>query len=294
MATNAVNETVRRWGAQCCGELLSFDETTGIPGGWRLYSAKNIKSDEIIRDEFPFLAFPTALRIQLQKGLKVKGYQYLVFALPKIEVTGMDDDMEVFCNDHMLSQIDKNGYYEISDVLRARKLLIEVRQGDRKVLGRSIYAIDQIDWQNRSEITRIDRFGLPARDEDMDYSVGPLINGFVPPPFNLDAFLPPNEGRRLIFIGRNPGEIASCPPEPIPNDWPAVWAVIPMRKRGRVIFCGSSLNASAPTDKHVGDHRSVKKWKEFLWHDRKRVDPPRNPAIKRLWKAYQKVAEHVC
>jgi len=292
LANDAVAEVLQPWGAQFCDEFRREETISGLPSGWHLYFIARARSDDVIRDAFPFLAFPMALRIQLRGGLKVRGYQYFTFALPWIDVTSMDERMQIFCNNYLLSRDQDTGFYEIPDTLCARKFVIEVRCQDERLCGRSIYALETVDWVKSPAIIHIDRFGLQTPDDCTEFSVGPHVHGFDPPRFNPEIFLPPNEGRRLFFIGRNPGEIAISPAEPIPNEWSPVWA-IPMRKRGYAIFCSVTLEASAPTMNLNGDKKSIRKWKEILWYCRKRIEPPHNPAIRQLWEAFKEMAERV-
>jgi hypothetical protein len=292
LAGDAHAEVLQRWGAQCCDGFCQMEAISGLPDGWRLYFIVQANSDAIIRDEFPFLAFPTALRIQLRGGLKVSGNQYFAFALPGVVVTGMNEGMTIFCNDHPLSRDQDTGFYEIPDSLRSRRFVIEVRCQDECVRRRSLYALETVDWRDIPAATHVDRFGLQTSKDNAEFSAGPFVYGFDPPLFNPEIFLPPSEGHRVFFIGRNPGEIAVSPAEPIPNDWSPVW-VIPMRKRGHAIFCGTALEASAPTMNFKGDKRSVSKWKEILWYRRKRIEPPQRPAIRQLWEAFKETAERV-
>lgn len=292
LALNALAEVLQRWGAQYCDGFRQMETISGVPGGWRLYFIVRANSDAIIRDEFPFLAFPTALRIQLRGGLKVRGNQYFAFALPIVDVTGMDEGMAIFCNNYPLSCDQDTGLYKIPDTLRGRRFVIEVRCQDKCVCRRSLYALETVDWRDIPATTHVDSFGLQTPSDNAEFSVGPLVYGFDPPKFNPEIFLPPTAGHRVFFIGRNPGEIAVAPAEPIPSDWSPVWA-IPMRKRGHAIFCGTDLGASTPTMNPKGDKRSVRKWKEILWHCRKRIEPPHHAAVRQLWEAFKETAERV-
>ena len=88
LAHNDHADMLQAWGNECCGGFSEVDLISGLPAGWRLYSVDRANSDAHIRDDFPFLAFPTVMRIQLRGGLKVKGNQYFTFALPDIEKIG--------------------------------------------------------------------------------------------------------------------------------------------------------------------------------------------------------------
>lgn len=292
LARDTTSDVLQRWGAHSCDGFIQMNTLSGLPVGWRLYFVERANSDDIIRNAFPFLAFPATLRIQFRGGLKVQGNQYFTFALPCIEVAGADQSIGIFCNGHPLSRNQSTDLHEIPDGLCGCRLLIEVRRQDECVCRRSIYTLEAVEWLDIAATTRVDRFGLQTAGNSAEHSVGPLVYGYEPPRFNPEIFLPPSKGSRVFFIGRNPGEIAVSPGEPIPRDWAPVWA-IPMRDRGHAIFCGTDPAASTPTMIAKGDKRRVKKWKEILWYNRRRIEPPQHPAIGRLWRAFKEIAERV-
>lgn len=289
LAHNCLADLLQKWGAESCDGFREVDFLTGLPKSWRLYLVERAKSDAIIRDRLPFLAFPKSLRIQLHGGLKVRGNQYFTFALPNIEVTGTDEDVDVCCNDYLLPRDDATGLWEIPAVLRVRKLVVEVRRDDECICKRSLYSLDTTNWQEIAISMYLDRFGQHHSKNMQEACSGAIVYGFTPPQFNPEVFIPPGGDNRVFYIGRNPGEIATTPSEPVPRDWLPVWA-IPMRKRGYAIYCATDLNASTPMDNPCSDKRRVKKWIEVLWHKRKRIEPPRHPTTLALWKAYQEAA----
>ncbi|HOI17996.1 MAG TPA: hypothetical protein PK036_16785, partial [Geobacteraceae bacterium] len=287
-------ETLQNWGRDCCEGFAEISVSSGLPGKWRLFSVELANSDAGLREAFPHLAFPTVLRIQFVGGLRVKGNQYFTFALPRIEVTGAVEGTSVFCNDTQLTRDAESGLYSIPDALCARRLVVEVRRNGERIRSRSIYSVETVAWREAGVTEGLDRFGRCAADGDVEKSIGPMIEGFSPPPFDPTSFLPPGEGRRVYFIGRNPGEIAVCPDEPTPVDWRPVWSVA-MKKGGfgTAIYCGSNPANEVPSKSAVKDHKRRKLWKEVLWYMRKRITAPSHPALGALWRQYKGVAQNV-
>lgn len=287
-------EALQTWGRGSCEGFSDIALTAGLPARWKLFSVERANSDAGIRDVFPYLAFPTVLRIQFLGGLRVKGNQYFTFALPRIEIAGTVEGASVFCNGHPLDRDSETGLYSVPDALCARRLVVEVKRNGERIRSRSIYSVETVAWREAGVTEGLDRFGRYAADGDGESCIGPIVEGFSPPAFDSTSFLPPGEGRRVYFIGRNPGEIVGCPDEAIPEDWRPVWSVA-MKKGGigTAIFCGSNPANEMPGKSAVGDHRRRKLWKEVLWFMRKRITAPTHPALGALWRQYRGVAQDV-
>jgi hypothetical protein len=286
-------EALQAWGRASCEGFAGIALTAGLPAGWRLFSVERANSDAGIRDAFPYLAFPTVLRIQFFGGLRVKGNQYFTFALPRIEVAGAVDGASVFCNDQPLDRDAETGFYSIPDALCARRLVVEVKRNGERIRSRSIYSVETVAWRDVGAGAGLDRFGRRAADGAADRCVGPLVDGFTPPPFDPGTFLPPGDGRRVYFIGRNPGEIVECLTESLPDGWRPVWAVPMQGGDGTAVYCGVNPANEAPGGGGSNDHRHRRLWKEVLWNLRRRIASPSHPALARLWREYKGVAEHV-
>jgi len=294
VAHNDHADTLRTWGNECCEGFSEVNLISGLPAGWRLYSVQRANSDDHIRDDFPFLAFPTVMRIQLRGGLKVRGNQYFTFALPDIEVTGTVDVVDVFCNDHQLDIDPETGRYSIPGDLCARRLIVEVRREGVCIRRRSLYAVETIEWRDVVSIAHLDKFGRRTEDGATETCVGSIVDGVTPPEFNPGIFLPPSAGHRIYFVGKNPGEIIECPNETISGDWQPVWAVL-MQKRGKgiAIYCGTDPANEAPGTAGCENQKRRRLWKDILWYRRKRIACPSHPALRSLWQQYKEVAHRV-
>lgn len=294
LAHNNHAAMIHAWGTEYCDSFSEIDLISGLPNGWKLYSVEHANSDAIIRDAFPFLAFHTIMRIQLRGGLKVRGNQYFTFALPQIEVTGTVGAVNVFCNDVLLESESETGMFRIPDTFCSNRLIIEVRDERECLRRRSLYAMETLAWRDTVPTAYLDKFGHRVENGATEKCSGPIVDGVKPPEFNPEIFLPPSTGRRMYFVGRNPGEIADCPKEPIPNDWRPVWAIL-MHKRGKgtAVYCGTEPATEAPGTTICVDRKRRSLWKEILWHGRMRITCPTHPTLRALWQRYKEVAHSV-
>ena len=119
-----------------------------------------------------------------------------------------------------------------------------------------------------------------------------MVTGINPPEFNFNAFLPIQGKQRILFVGKEPGQLSIWPVEPLPTDWMPVWAISKGR-RSQVMFCGTSLAESEPSSAKCKDRKKLREWKEILWYERKKINPPTQSNLRSLWKKFQKEAERV-
>lgn len=286
-------ETLQAWGRDCCAGFSEVESISGIPRGWRLYTIERMDSDSIIRDVLQFLALPAILRIRLRGGLKVRGNQYFAFALPQIEVTGVNGTVEVFCNDYPLETSPETGLLTIPEEVRARRLIVEARRDGARIRRKSLYALETLAWRDTVSTSHFDKFGRRINSEANEFYVGPIVEGVTSPEFRPEVFLPPGAGHLIYFIGRNPGEIVECPREALQEDWKPIWAVTMNKGKGSVVYCGTVPSKEEPTRVPCTDQKGRRLWQEVLWHKRKRISFPSHRALHALWKKYKEAARHV-
>jgi hypothetical protein len=188
----------------------------------------------------------------------------------------------------------QTGMYTIPYDLSARRRIVEARRSGECLSRRSLYALETVAWRDSLPTAYLDKFGRHAQADAAEKCVGPIVYGFTPPDFNPEIFLPPSTGRRVFFVGRNPGEIVQCPNETIPNDWQPVWAIlIERRDKGTVIYCGSDPADEAPGTTGCKSQKLCRLWKEILWYRRKQIADPSHSTLRALWRKYREVARHV-
>jgi hypothetical protein len=94
---------------------------------------------------------------------------------------------------------------------------------------------------------------------------------------------------RVFYIGQRVGEIVSWPSESLPDEWVPIWAV-PLERRGKAVYCGEDPSRSAPERDHKTLSEKRELWKEVLWYNRKRIAPPRQRVLSKLWEKFVEAA----
>src|SRR5262249_29161280 len=153
------------------------------------------------------------------------------------------------------------------------------------VTRRSLFVSDEVPAPD-SHTFKGDRFGRTLTPQDSEDFVSGAVISFPSPSYDI-VFLPEaaNEGR-LIFVGRVPGEIAFLGAGDRSNGWSQVWAIV-MHRKGKAIYCGRNLKDAAPAPGTLADRKRIEGWKRVLCYRRKRIAPPVNNSLHRLWNAYQ-------
>jgi hypothetical protein len=284
------------WGESSCQGFEILQIIEGFPSGWHLFKAAAACSDELIKLEYPILAFPTNLRLELAGGIRLeRGNKFFKFAQPKLILQGGSDSIKVYCNDRLLNCTEAAGIYELpADTPAETKLQIEARSGEDIIKRCSLVLVENYSLPSQSNAQQFDRFGKLQTEANGSAGVaGAWAWGVDFPDFNFNTFLPIQGKQRIFFVGKEPGQIAIWPGESLPTDWEPVWAISKGRHRGQVMFCSTNLAESQPSMSKCKDRKKMRAWKEILWHDRKKISPPDRSNLKVLWQQFQKEAERV-
>jgi len=284
-----------RWGASSCTGFRKLPITRGLPEGWSFFHADAAHSDELVKSEYPLLALPRTIRLGFEGGIRVsRGHQFFKFAPPKLVVEGGGQSIEIYCNEVKLKPSHIDSIYDLpAEALSSNEITIEARHnGD--TYKKRLFLVDDFPWPIQTSTREFDSFGNVRTEMSSDIAsvAGALVTGVNSPPFDFHDIPQILEERRVFYVGREPGQIISWPSEPLPTAWSPVW-IIPMRQRGRAIFCGMSLSTSEPLRSRCADRRKLKEWKELLWHRRKRITVPIHLGLRRLWERFQDEARSV-
>lgn len=297
---------IEKWGASCCQGFEKLLIKEGLPQGWHFFKAAAANRDDIVKREYPILALPTTVRLDLRRGIRLdRTNRFFKFAPPKLLLQGGDESVKVYCNERLLNCTQAEGIYELpTDSPTETKLDIEARQGEDVLRRCSLFLVEDFCLPDSISTQQFDRFGCHQMDVDnksvqMDVDnksvgiAGALVLGVNPPPFNFNAFLPIQGKQRICFVGREPGQVVRWPNEPLSEDWTPVWAISIGRRRHQAVFCGTSLVESEPMQSTCRNRKKLRQWQEILWYDRKKILPPSQQCLSALWKKFQKEAEHV-
>lgn len=289
-------ELLKRWGESSCRAFETLAIKDGLPNKWHVFKAAAAYSDELIKRKYPVLAFPTTVRLKLVGGIRLgKGNAFFKFAPPKVVVQGSNESIKVYCNDRLLHCMDTAGIYEIpTDAVPETRLVIEARIDENIIRRCALSLVENFSFKFEIITQQFDRFGCRQTNADnISMGVaGALVQGVNIPDFNFNTFLPIQGKQRILFVGKEPGQVSIWPLEPLPTDWMPVWAISKGR-RSQAMFCGSSLGESEPSISKCKDRKKIRQWKEILWHERKKIYPPTQSSLKTLWRKFQKEAERV-
>ena len=278
---------VQKWGQESCArfEVQAF---AGLPAGWKVFSGDSAADDALIREQLPQLSFSHKLRrIRIEGGLRIPRMQfYFRFAPPIVRLDGASEGAEVRFNDLLVDR-DPDGIYSIPEDLLSQDVVSVKCVDSGKELQRTIYLRDGAEaeeWSRRC----YSRFGSVAENAIPEDFLPCGIPSAATESLEARTWMKPvASGERATLIGQAPGEIATAGSS-VP--WQAVWRINHHGRSATVEYVAPTLLPPA-TVRHR-DHRAVRDWKEALWHQRKRIDPPAFEPLRKLWTAYQDAAKN--
>lgn len=297
LAHEECSRHLQAWGESGCKEFKELGINEGLPPNWHCFTAAEALDDEPIRKIYPVLSFASIVRLLLRHGIRSsQGNSFFRFAAPEIILEGGTGAEMVLCEGHERTCSSETGTYSLPEDLQSdRKLAVQVKRGDDILKQRSLYLVDDFNSHWIEPTRFFGRFGELLIDQDLAAEgiagayakdVPATEYRFEPNPLAFDS-------DEVVFLGRVPGQIALYPLEALPATWTPIWAVPLRKQRTRAIFCGTSINTARPVDDSTCDKRKLKRWKEVLWHWRKRIVPPPEPSLRSLWRQFQEIARHV-
>ncbi|MFA6371069.1 MAG: hypothetical protein WCW68_00440 [Methanothrix sp.] len=302
VCNDAMEEIVLTWGINCCKEFKKI-LLEGLPKSWVLF--EGIDAIESCQN-IDVLNLPSSLRLRLQGGIRIgRSNSYLRFKPPRFVLEGGCG------NEHIIITF---GSYkrelELDEPFSPMRSIpldspvgvpldIEVyREGNEPLEHRVIQLIEPMISDKLEESPRRNCYGQIISGESSEfYARGAVVKGDdISQRDNFPQVLPTYLSRRIVFLGRLPGEIADWPDEDLPEGWEPVWALAKKAKSGserwEVHFCGSEgkLGANYEPGKQNPNSRAVKQWSKAIWLKRKRIKEPDIKALRVLWAKYKEVA----
>jgi hypothetical protein len=286
---------IDEWGKAKCEGFRQI-HVRGMPNEWLFCGANRALDDSGMKARYPMLSLPIATKLSFEGGIRIaRGNQYFSFAPPRIALEGTGEPIEVYCNDSRLEYQAIGDFYAVPDNLPiGTPLIVEARRNGSTIRKLTFYLEDEFPAFDYEQATRFDSLGKRSEDFTRACAIaGASVEGITIPPFDFARTLHRTGTDSVFYVGRVPGQIVEYPDEPLPRDWSPVWQIT-MRRTGTVEYCGTSLSNSEPmTLAQIADHKRAERWKELIWHRRKRITPPPTSSLKKLWRQYQDIARHV-
>lgn len=285
-------DKIRSWGKESC-EVFEEKKVTGLPSGWLLFYGKNATQSCPGVD---VLTLSTTVRLQLIDGIKAGGGNvYFKFAPPQIILENSSGTEIVTADSRKLERTNPDmPVFALPENIPSRlPIRIEVDLGDHRLS--KVIRLEEFDLPDSFDETPCrDQTGKICPRELPVYACGANVYGEIDEtPYQNPSITCLYD--KIVFIGEKPGEIACWPDQPYPSDWHPVWAVTELnRKQREVNFCGSpdQLRRITPM-RPSADRIAVKRWKEAVWHMRKRYVLPEIKELQEIWNTYLRVAKDV-
>ena len=291
-ATDLDADTIRQWGNEHCSNFREHGNS-GLPDGWTLFSGDDARHSCPGVD---VLTISSTIRLLVRGGVKTgRGNSYLMGAPPYILLeNGLGTETVTLDEEQLERDEEHHQMWHIPEEAPAGMPLRIEAQTQEQTLKKVIRLEDpHLPLHQDYADFRRGPVGIPTRSEH--YARGAVAHHQPerqsPYPRGLPLHLSPH----VILIGATPGQIAAWPDEDLPT-WDPVWAIVKVgRRKLEAVFCGTEVQASRPYSKPVPvkEKALVRRWKEAIWHHRKRIHPPQLGALEERWQEYMEVARHV-
>jgi len=284
---------VRSWGESSCDSFNEFN-VHGLPPGWSLFKGLNAS---VSCEGIDVLTVSSSVRLLLRGGVRLrKGNTYLYTAPPLIVLENAAEEASVTVNGKVLRN-EGNGLHSWklpSDIPPNEIIRIEAKTRDdelKKILRleepRLSGSFDQTPWRSAEGIILSEGSNCTRIRGAVVEQTG---NGF--PSFDLM----PVHSKPRILLGNIPGQVAQWPEVPLPSGWEPVWSIERTgRKKWKVSCCRRSIS-SVPLPHMTaspGKGKDVKKWKKYIWINRKKMTEPQIPVIRQKWVKFKEAARNV-
>ncbi|MBP2146118.1 hypothetical protein J2129_001572 [Methanofollis sp. W23] len=299
---DSFKERITCWGES---ETEKFEQvsSSGIPEGWSLFQGENAKTD---CRGFDPLTLPKEIRLKLVGGVRhsAGSNKFLHFAPPTIVVEGSSGNVTVMINGEEIPQKLVEGMqWDIpSGYNIGESLTIDVLSDSKKACNsRTIQFVGSELIEDFSNVPLLDSKGRLLRygegGQPLRFAQGVVVYGVDVSEFgNVPLGAPTYLSNSITFLGPEPGMVACWPNDPLPTEWSPVWALAKTGRNSRdVHYCGlPEDDNSRPRDTRTKTgHKTLKLWKESVWVNRKRNNPPKIPKLRKKWSKYMEVAKHV-
>ena len=279
------------WTTMECRGFQEIPVTHGLPEGWRFARVESAISDIAVRNEFTSLSFTSGTRLKLVGGIRSRaGNNFFQFAPPSVSLSGGTPNTEVYWGDLALSKSkDGNVFALAGDLPTETRISLEARDGGT-VDRLSLFLTGDFSVAQFEPGLLLGPTGTSTSiDKEGPSIAGAYLSGTGNGTFTTAAEMFEDFAYEIgtvqgYLIGRRPGQIATWPREAFPTEWVPDWAI---RKQGRkltAVFTGELLGTTQPEyPSFAPTRREVQEWKKVIWHQRKRITPPRDQGQRAIW-----------
>lgn len=287
-------EKVREWGKVSCGIFKEL-VYAGLPQGWALFHGKDTTQS---CPGIDVLSLSSVVMLKL-KGISIGNRTYLKIAPPEIIIENASGNEIVTLDGLPLDTKDsERSVWTIPEATAAKNsVIIEVKVEQEIVDAKQIYLEDVSIRKLESIECYRDKEGQICKGEQnkprvhgaMILSEDTVIANSYDPKLNF------NLPDKSILLGARPGEIHELAENKFEQpDWHPIWIIfIRNRKSLELHYLGSrhlKIDEILPQEP-LDNQTSVKRWKGFIWRNRKIIRGPSLNMLKKVWKKYIEVAK---
>ena len=294
----SLSDKIQKWGNTNC-EIFKKLSINDFPVNWHLFEVSGIKNCQAVKKDIPALSTDEKPRIKLEGGIRLSGgNRFFDFAPPKISIIGGNQNFSEMTysvrdgegNETEFSLIRlKNNLFSLPENIPIEKQItinIPDTDNNRGASAKPVCCENQLKTFDCYIQKSVDSFGI-FKSEDQETLTGSedRINSTTEASLqgaygvNLTKTIYPKlpdlsvkPGKKTYLLGDTPGQIVSWPDESLPVQWVPLWGVqFKNRKKGEVSLLGCVETSSEDINQQDYTRKEKKKWKEIIWHKRKRL-----------------------
>jgi hypothetical protein len=282
---------VQSWLGLLVAEAWKCLPLTGLPTGWDLFRIDSVPASPDVRNAFPGATQPPEIQLRRQGGIKVGSGNsriYFDFAPPRFLVEGNPDGVSVTVCGQQLTPGGEDRLLSLPGGLKPGPVEVVAGRDGQELARERIYLQTDVWSGNPTRIAQaLGPDGL-APTTDGRGAAGGWVEGSEGSLFDFSRLLAESDNQQIYLIGAEPGQIASRPQEPLPA-WQPVW-VVRLGKRPRIALAGAG--PVPPRAAPGASPAAVRRWRDFLYHNRRKLALPAQDPLRPLWDDYQRQARH--
>lgn len=256
----------------CAGYTLL--STIGLPEGWHLCQVNEIRESH---PEIQLLKLPVLSHLRFESGIKSqKGNYYFSFALPNVTVEGRWDGNSPTINGIELESIGHRRWRLPNSLKTKETITVELNVGNT-VKKLSLILQEPSISKDLADHKR-DKYAVISNQCPTGSSQNITECNYMQ-----------CMAKRIIYIGKIPGQIIYWPREELEDSWEPIWAII---KTDDGSWTPQYIAGQQDTLPIL--NQRIKNWKKWRKAFRLiKIAPIKSPLLRELWQAYRIGAEQL-